>query len=97
MILAAGGTHPLQEEAVKSRPMTDEEVRDVCPDAFVIAWCGVPFEKYRAEVLLRNPLWQDLPAIREKRIFSISEAHMGRPSPRLIQGFQSLRAVVAAC
>ena len=94
MLLAAGAKHPLQEEQVKSRPLTDEEVHALAPDAFVISWCGVSFEKYRPDVLLRNPVWQDLPAIQNKRIYSIPEAYMGRPSPRLIEGFRALQDIV---
>jgi iron complex transport system substrate-binding protein len=97
MILAAGGRHPLEAEAVKSRPMTDEEVLEKQPDAIVISWCGVPFHRYRPDVIRRKELWRELPAVRHNRIFCIAEAFMGRPSPRLLEGLRQLKEVVAAC
>lgn len=90
----AGGINPLGHEPVKSRPLTDEEVRDLAPDAIVISWCGVPTEKYRTDVVYRNPLWQDVPAVRKGRITPIPEAFLGRPAPRLVEGFRALRQVV---
>ncbi len=90
----AGGVNPLGHEPVKSRPLTDEEVRDLAPDAIVISWCGVPTAKYRTDVVYGNPLWQDVPAVREGRVFPIAEAFLGRPAPRLVEGFHALREVV---
>ena len=91
---AAGARNPLGAEDVKSRPMEDDEVGALAPDAFVIAWCGVRPEKYRPDVLLRNPAWAHLPAIREGRVYCVPEAYLGRPGPRLVEGVRALRAIV---
>ena len=45
-------------------------------------------------MVLRNPAWQELPAIRESRVFAVSEAFLGRPGPRLVEGYKALRRVV---
>ena len=92
---AAGARGPLEREDVKSRPMTDEEVRALAPDAFVLSWCGVHPDHYRPEVVYRNPAWADLEAIRAGRVFSVPEAFLGRPGPRLVDGVRALRDVVA--
>lgn len=97
LIELAGGENLLGNEEVKSRPVTDEEFAELAPDAVVISWCGVEEEKYRPEVVARNPLWQAVPAIREGRIYKISEAFLGRPGPRLREGLLALRAVIEAC
>ena len=97
LIELAGGENLLGGEDLKSRPVADEEFAALAPDAVVISWCGVELDKYRPEVVARNPLWQEVPAIRESRIFKISEAFLGRPGPRLIEGLAALREVVAAC
>ncbi|HEX3597436.1 MAG TPA: helical backbone metal receptor [Polyangiaceae bacterium] len=97
MLEVAGGRNPLGNEPVKSRPITDEEARAIDPDAVVIAWCGVPFDKYRPRVVSRRPAWQRLRAIEHGRIFPISEAFLGRPSPRLVEGVRALERVVDAC
>ena len=91
---AAGARAPLEREEVKSRPLADEEVRALAPDAFVLSWCGVRPEKYRPDVVLGNPAWSELPAIRDGRVFCVPEAFLGRPGPRLVEGVRALRGVV---
>ena len=93
---AAGARNPLQEADVKSLPLSDEEVRALAPDAFVISWCGVRPEKYRPDVVYGNRAWTGLPAVREGRVFCVPEAYLGRPGPRLVEGVRALREVVAA-
>jgi iron complex transport system substrate-binding protein len=94
LLLAAGAENPLGAEDVKSRPIADDEVVALEPDAFVIAWCGVRPEKYRPDVIHRNPAWAELPAAREGRVFCVPEAYLGRPGPRLIEGVRALREIV---
>jgi iron complex transport system substrate-binding protein len=95
MIELAGGTNPLSDRDVKSMPMEDQEVRHLDPDAFVIAWCGVRTEKYRPQVLYRNPAWRELAALKNRRVYCVPEAYLGRPSPRLVEGFEALREILA--
>jgi iron complex transport system substrate-binding protein len=96
LIGRAGGVNPLSAENVKSRPLTDEEVREIDPDAIVLSWCGVPFEKYRTDLVYDNPRWDQVTAITGRQVHCIPEAFLGRPAPRLIDGFRTLRAVVDA-
>ena len=42
-------------------------------------------------------LWQELPAVKRDRIYCISEAWLGRPGPRLVEGLRELSRVVEAC
>ena len=94
LLQGAGAINPLGQEDLLSRPLTDEEVRDLNPDAIVLSWCGVPFEKYRPEVVYDNPLWQDIAAVRNRRVVAIPEALLGRPGPRLVEGYRALCGVV---
>jgi iron complex transport system substrate-binding protein len=94
LIVRAGAVNPLHEQAVKSLPLTDEQVLQLCPDAVVMSWCGVKPEKYRADVVYRRAAWRELPAIRERRVYGIAEAYLGRPGPRLVEGFRALRRIV---
>jgi iron complex transport system substrate-binding protein len=94
---AVGGSNPLAHRDVKSTPITDEEARALNPDAVVIAWCGVPFRKYRPDVVYRRVAWQSLPALQNRHVFPVPEAYLGRPGPRLVDGSRALRNVVEAC
>ena len=94
IINAAGGRAILGDEKHKSRPMTDEEVASANPDAIVLSWCGVHPDKYRPDVVLDNPAWQDLDFVMRNRVFCIGEPFLGRPGPRLLEGLRSMREVV---
>lgn len=95
-LLLAGGRNPL-DEAVKSRPLTNREVVEMAPDAIVLSWCGVRPEKYRPDVVLENPDFAGVPAVRNGQVHCVGEPFLGRPGPRLVEGLRALREVVAAC
>ena len=93
-LLAAGGVNPMGERPVESSPITDEEARALLPDAVVISWCGVPAAKYRPDVVYQRAAWRDLPAIRDRQVHCITEAFLGRPGPRMVDGVRALERVV---
>lgn len=93
LIHLAGGRSPLDEE-VKSRPIEDDEVARMAPDVVSVSWCGVDPVKYRPEVVRDNPAFAAIPAVLHDRVVSIPEAFLGRPGPRLIDGYRALRAII---
>jgi iron complex transport system substrate-binding protein len=97
LIERAGGENPLGHEDVESRPITDEEAAALEPDAIVVSWCGVPFEKYRPDIVRRRVAFAGSPVVERDRVHCIAEAYLGRPGPRLVEGLAALRAVVEAC
>jgi iron complex transport system substrate-binding protein len=96
VVRAAGGRALLGDEEHKSRPLTDDEVAELAPDAVVLSWCGVHPDKYRPDVVLRNGRWQELDFVRDGRVFCIGEPYLGRPGPRLVEGVRHMREVVRA-
>lgn len=93
LLARAGGRNPLDRDC-KSAPLTDEEVQAMRPDAVVICWCGVPFHRYRTDVVTRREAWQGIPALRNGAVYTIPEAYLGRPGPRLVEGYRALRDVI---
>lgn len=96
VLRAAGARATLGHEDHKSRPLSDEEVAELAPDAVVLSWCGVDPAKYRPDVVLDNEAWSDLPFVREGRVYCVGEPFLGRPGPRLLEGVRKMREVVAA-
>jgi iron complex transport system substrate-binding protein len=94
LLRLAGGTNPIGDRDVRSTPLADDDVVQLRPDAVVICWCGVPFERYRPDVVLRRQAWQDLPALRRGQVHCVPEAYLGRPGPSLVEGWRALRDVV---
>jgi iron complex transport system substrate-binding protein len=95
LLARAGAENPLAGEEHKSRALSDDEVRELAPDALVLSWCGVAPAKVRPDVVLANPAWSDLGFVRRRRVYLVPEAFLGRPSPRLVEGYRRLRAIVA--
>ena len=95
LIELAGGRNPWHDVLAKSQPIDDHQVALINPDAIILSWCGVQPEKYRPEVIYRNPQWQHVKAVQNGRVFCVPEAYLGRPSPGLIKGFDALKKIVA--
>lgn len=96
VVALAGGENPFAARDVRSTPITDAEAVDAAPDAVVISWCGVPLRRYRRDVVQRRAAWAEVPAIRADHIVPVTEAFLGRPGPRLTDGYDALVDVVDA-
>ena len=91
-----GAENPLGHERVKSRPVSDSELADLEPDVLVLSWCGVAPEKVRPDVVLNNPALQAVKAVRNGHVFCVPEAFLGRPGPRLVEGYRALSGMTEA-
>ncbi|NEZ04087.1 cobalamin-binding protein [Wenzhouxiangella sp. XN201] len=94
MLALAGAVNPWADQPAESLEVSTEMVRDAAPQAIVMSWCGVDEAKYRPHIVRRREGWEAVPAIAHDRIFAISEAWLGRPGPRLLDGIELLRRVV---
>jgi iron complex transport system substrate-binding protein len=94
IVWLAGGENPFAGRDGKSAEIPDAEVLAAAPDAVVMSWCGVKEEKYRRDVVERRPGWSDVPAVKQGRIFPVTEAFLGRPGPRLVEGYRALARII---
>jgi iron complex transport system substrate-binding protein len=96
LIVRAGGRNPWGEVDARSVPLAHDAAAAAAPDIVAMSWCGVKAENYRAEVVARREGWAEVPAVAAGRIHAISEAFLGRPGPRLVEGYRRLRQAIAA-
>lgn len=96
LLRLVGAENPFGGEPVKSRPVSDDELAALDPDALVLSWCGVRPEKVRADVVLNNPALQGVKAVRNAQVYCVPEAYLGRPGPRLVGGYRALRGIAEA-
>jgi iron complex transport system substrate-binding protein len=96
IIWLAGGSNPWGEVDAKSVPLEYADAASKQPDIVAMSWCGVKVEHYRADKVRSRPGWDQVPAVVHDRILPISEAYLGRPGPRLVEGYRQLRAAIAA-
>ncbi len=74
--------------------VTDEQVAAAQPDIIVLAWAasGAKSDPRRA---LENPAWQEVPAVRNRRVFVVRDELLNTPSPVLVRGARELlRAIL---
>lgn len=94
MLQLAGASNPWAQRTEKSSPITPEEAVAAAPEAMVISWCGVDEANYRIDKVLGRPGWETVPAVAAQRVYPITEAHLGRPGPRLVEGYRRIRQIV---
>jgi iron complex transport system substrate-binding protein len=73
--------------------VTDEDVVAAKPDIIVLAWAAAGSRSQPASAL-QNPAWQDVPAIKNRRVFVIRDELLNTPGPPLIQGAWELLRVI---
>jgi len=96
LIRRAGGVNPWGDVDAKSVPLELADAAAQRPDIVAMSWCGVKVANYRADKVRAREGWSEVPAVANHRILAISEAFLGRPGPRLVEGYRQLRAAIAA-
>lgn len=95
LLAVAGGCNPFADRPVKSFALEPDEALGAQVEAIVVSWCGVPPDRVRPDVVRKRPGWEQVPAVLADRVVCIPEAFLGRPGPRLLDGLDALKAVVA--
>lgn len=72
---------------------TPEAIASADPDVVVMAWCGagnrVPLER-----VVESRGWQSMKAVREGRVYSISDELLNTPAPTLVEGLGALATAI---
>jgi iron complex transport system substrate-binding protein len=78
--------------------VTDEEVARAAPELIVLAWAATG-GRAKVSTALRNPSWQDVPAVRNGRVVVVCDELLNTPGPPLLRGARELARVIqeSAC
>lgn len=89
LIEMAGG-----EMAVPAgQTVSDEAVAQARPDVIVLAWTATG-DKSKPAQAFENPAWQDVPAVKSRRVFVVSDELLNTPGPPLMKGAEELLRVI---
>jgi iron complex transport system substrate-binding protein len=96
LIAIAGGEDVFADrsggKAARERVVKPEEVVARRPDVIVGSWCGKPFD---AAQVASRPGWQDVPAVKARRIHEIDSVLILQPGPAcLTDGLDRLEAIL---
>ncbi|MEM7775594.1 MAG: cobalamin-binding protein [Pseudomonadota bacterium] len=64
--------------AARDRIVNPDQVIDAAPDVILASWCG---KKVRPEKIAMRPGWDNIPAVRDGRIFEIKSPLILQPGP----------------
>jgi iron complex transport system substrate-binding protein len=65
--------------------VTENQIADSAPEVIVLAWAATG-KKANAEVAHNVAAWRDVPAVREKRVYVVSDELLNTPGPPLVKG-----------
>jgi iron complex transport system substrate-binding protein len=66
-----------------------EAVADAQPEVLIAAWCGAG-DRVPLERIIEQREWNDLPAVREGRVFCINDELLNTPASNLIDGLRAI-------
>jgi iron complex transport system substrate-binding protein len=89
LVKIAGGTMV----GAAGERVTDEDVARAKPDVIVLAWAATG-DRAKPASALRNPAWQDVPAVKNRRVFVIRDELLNTPGPPLINGAWEILRVI---
>ncbi len=82
---AAGGEFIVEP----GKPITAEEIASAQPEVIVAAWCGAG-ERVPLVKIVEQRGWHELPAVRQGRVFCISDELLNTPATTLLGGLSAL-------
>jgi iron complex transport system substrate-binding protein len=65
--------------------VTENQIAESAPEVIVLAWAATG-KKANAEVAYNVAAWRDVPAVREKRVYVVSDELLNTPGPPLVKG-----------
>ena len=69
--------------------ISNNDVAQARPDVIVLAWTATG-GKSKPEQALQNPVWQNVPAVRDRRVIAVSDELLNTPGPPLMRGAEEL-------
>jgi iron complex transport system substrate-binding protein len=96
LVEIAGGDPIFPELAhaglAKDRIVTGEQVIARAPEVIIGSWCGKPVRKER---IAARPGWQDVPAVKDGRIYEVKSTYILQPGPAaLTEGVRQLEDIM---
>jgi iron complex transport system substrate-binding protein len=73
--------------------VSEKQVCDAQPEVIVLAWAATG-DKAKPRKTYQVPEWQDVPAIRQRRVFVVRDELLNTPGPPLITGAKELWRVL---
>lgn len=97
IVRLCGGVYEQAEAGAPSHTIDWQTLADYAPDVVLVMPCGFDLEQTRRELpaLRAVPVWQQLPAVRNRRVYSVDgNAYLNRPGPRIVDSAELVAGLV---
>jgi iron complex transport system substrate-binding protein len=97
LVALGGGSYELVGAGAHSPPLSWEALTAYTPDVVIVMPCGFGLAQTRRELpqLTARPEWQALPAVRNRRAYSVDgNAYLNRPGPRIADSAELLAGLI---
>ncbi len=97
MVELAGGEDALGRKGADSVRISRTDIAAFSPQILIVSPCGFGVEAAaeQAKQLLRQPGWNDLPAVLNDRVYAVNaNAYFARPGPRVVDGVELLAHLI---
>jgi iron complex transport system substrate-binding protein len=97
LVELAGGVYEQVGAGEHSPALGWDELVAYAPDVVILMPCGFPLEQTRRELpqVTAQPQWQSLPAVRNRRVYSVDgNAYLNRPGPRIVDSAELLAGLI---
>lgn len=97
LVELGGGTYDFVPAGTHSKTITWEDLVAARPEVVILMPCGFTLEQTRRELpaLTSHREWQALPAVRDRRAYSVDgNAYLNRPGPRIVESAELLAGLI---
>ena len=97
LVELAGGMDGLARKGHDSVRLAWEQILEYAPEVLILSPCGFNLSEVlrQAHLLTRYPDWEQLPAVKEGRVFAVdANSYFARPGPRVVDRLALLAALI---
>lgn len=97
LVELAGGVYEQVGAGEHSPSLGWDDLVAYAPDVVILMPCGFRLEQTRRELaqFTARPEWQSLPAVRNRRVYSVDgNAYLNRPGPRIVDSAELLAGLI---
>jgi len=90
----AGARNVFADDPSPSVRTDGDDVRRRNPSAIALVWVGIRQDKVKPELVYAREGWEEIEAVKERRVFALEESLFCRPSPKLLTGLRKLASLL---
>lgn len=93
IVSIAGGRYDLIPKGEISQQIPLEKIKKYDPEIIFVSYCGFK-DKSDPEKILKREGWQNLTAVKKKRVYPINDDLLNRPGPRVLDAAHQIQKLL---